>query len=466
MHETDDDGLQAGSDGLSSDANRDVILDSISEGVFTVDLDWRITSFNRAAEEMTGVARQEAIGHKCAEVFRASICESSCALKEALSEGNTVAKPLIYILDAEGSRIPIRISAAVLRDRDGSVIGGVETFQDLRQVEELRRRLESTYSFADIIGRSPAMTQLFDILPQIAENESNVLIEGASGTGKELFARAIHKLSHRRGKPLIAVNCGALPDALLESELFGHKAGAFTGARTNRLGRFAAADGGTLFLDEISAISPAMQVRLLRVLQERTFEPLGSDTPVRTDVRIVTATNENLGELVRKGMFREDLYYRVHVIHLLLPRLKERREDIPLLVDHFVARFNRLQGKDVAGASQEALAALMDYDYPGNIRELENIVECAFVFCNAGLIELRHLPSDFRGQSVPGLSDSADGHNLKAVEKALIIAALQRHRGNRKLASEELGINVSTLYRKLKSLNIDIPEGDGRTRKA
>lgn len=466
MPDTDDNWSQAGIDGLSTAANRDAILDSISEGVFTVDLDWRIRSFNRAAELLTGVSREEAIGHPCSEVFRASICEGFCALREALHQGSSVAKPLIYILDVEGNRIPIRISAAVLRDRQDRVIGGVETFQDLRQVEELRRRLEAGYSFADIIGRSPAMTQLFDILPQIAGNDSNVLIEGASGTGKELFVRAIHKLSHRSNKPFVAVNCGALPDTLLESELFGHKAGAFTGARTSRPGRFAVAEGGTLFLDEISAISPAMQVRLLRVLQEHTYEPLGSDTPVRTDVRIVTATNEDLSELVLKGGFRQDLYYRIHVIHLQLPQLKERREDIPLLIDHFVGRFNRLQGMDVAGVSQEVLAALMDYDYPGNVRELENIVERAFVFCSTGLIQLQHLPPEIRGQSVLGLSDTAGRHSLKVMEKALIKATLQRHLGNRTLASEELGINVSTLYRKIKSLGIDIPEGDGRSRKA
>jgi len=466
MHDPDDSWSQAGGNGISTAANRDVILDSISEGVFTVDLDWRVTSFNRAAELLTGVRREEAIGQPCSEVFRASICEGSCALKEALAQGTSVAKPLIYILDVEGNRIPIRISAAVLRDRENHVIGGVETFQDLRQVEELRRRLEARYSFADIIGRSPAMTQLFDILPQIAENNSNVLIEGASGTGKELFARAIHKLSHRRDKPLVTVNCGALPDTLLESELFGHKAGAFTGARTSRAGRFAVAEGGTLFLDEISTISPAMQVRLLRVLQEHTYEPLGSDTPVRTDVRIVTATNEDLSELVRKGTFRQDLYYRVHVIHLQLPSLTQRREDIPLLVDNFIGRFNRLQGKDVAGVSQAALAALMNHDYPGNVRELENIVECAFVFCSGGLIELQHLPPAFRAQPAHGLASASQGHSLKAMERILVAEALERHQGNRTLASRELGINVSTLYRKIKSLGIDTPDGDGRSSKA
>ncbi len=207
------------------------------------------------------------------------------------------------------------------------------------------------------------------------------MIEGASGTGKELFARAIHNLSPRRGKRFVAVNCGALPDTLLESELFGYKAGAFTDARQDKLGRFALADGGTLLLDEIGDVSPAMQVRLLRVLQERVYEPLGSVEPVKADVRLIAATNKDLGKLVRKGVFREDLYYRIHVIRLALPNLRDRREDIPLLVEHFIAKFNRLQGKDVVGVSDEVLARLMDHDYPGNVRELENIIEHAFVLC-------------------------------------------------------------------------------------
>jgi PAS domain S-box-containing protein len=442
--------------GRKSGDVRDVILDSISEGVFTVDLNWRITSFNRAAERLTGVGRDEAMGQHCSEVFRASICEGECALREALVEKKTVARPLIYILDNQGNRLPIRVLATVLRGTDNEVIGGVETFQDLRQVEALRREIESRYTFADIIGRSPAMTQLFDILPMVANNDSTVLIEGASGTGKELFARAIHELSPRRAKPMVAVNCGALPDTLLESELFGHKAGAFTGARSDRAGRFASAEGGTLFLDEIGAISPAMQVRLLRVLQERTYEPLGSDRSVSSDVRVVAATNENLQTLVRRGRFREDLYYRIHVIHLELPGLRDRRQDIPLLAEHFVGRFNRLQGKDVAGLSKDALVALLDYDFPGNVRELENIIERAFVFCPSGPIELQHLPSEFRHASRAGIAGEEGGLNLLVMERALIREALRKHQGNRSLASRELGINPSTLYRKLKALPLEI----------
>ena len=437
---------------------KDVILDSIADGVFTVDEDWRITSFNRAAEQITDVSRQDAIGQHCCDVFRASICENECALRETLGTGRPIVNKAIYILDAQGRRIPISISAAVLKDANGKAIGGVETFRDLSMVEELRKELEGTYTFADIIGHSPAMRQLFDVLPQIAESNSTVLIEGASGTGKELFARAIHNLSPRRSKRFVAINCGALPDTLLESELFGYKAGAFTDARHDKPGRFAAADGGTILLDEIGDISPAMQTRLLRVLQERTYEPLGSVEPVDVDVRVVAATNKDLGKLVRKGAFRQDLFYRINIVRLKLPELRDHREDIPLLVDRFISKFNRLQSKDVAGVSDETLATLMEHDYPGNVRELENIVEHAFVLCRSGLIEPYHLPPALRPDSGPMLARGESPRTLKALEVLHITDALRRHDGNRTAAAKELGINPSTLFRKIKSLGIKVPQ--------
>jgi PAS domain S-box-containing protein len=426
-----------------------IILDSINDGVFTVDDQWRITSFNSAAERITGVKRQQAIGRPCCEVFRASICESACVLRKTLATGRPVVNKTIYILNAKGSRIPISISTAVIKDAKGKTIGGVETFRDLRLSEELRRELEGQYSFAEIIGRSAPMRHIFELLPQIAESDSTVLIEGASGTGKELFARAIHNLSKRRKGRFVALNCAALPDTLLESELFGHKAGAFTDAKHDRVGRFALADGGTLLLDEIGDISPAMQVRLLRVLQERVFEPLGSVEPIKTDLRLIAATNKDLGKLVRKGVFREDLFYRIHVIRLVLPGLRDRREDIPLLIEHFIAKFNRLQGKDVAGVSDEVLARLMEYDYPGNVRELENIIEHAFVLCRGSLIETAHLPPQLRGAAEVSPPDIT-GMTLDAMERFLIANALQRHNGNRTAAARQLGINPSTLFRKLK----------------
>lgn len=440
------------------------ILDSINEGVFTVDRDWRILSFNRAAERITGVSREQAIGSLCCDVFRANICEQDCPLRHTMENGAPLVNVTAHIVGQQGERIPIRIATALLKDDSGAVVGGVETFQDLTQIEQLRKELHSRYSFEDMIGRSPAMVRLFEILPQIAASSSTVLIEGPSGTGKELVARAVHNLSPRRKKPFIGVNCAALPDALLESELFGHKAGAFTDAKRDKPGRFALAQGGTIFLDEIGDISPALQVRLLRVLQQRVIEPLGSVTPQDIDVRVIAATNRNLNELVKTGTFREDLYYRVRVVHLELPRLAERREDIPLLVNHLIAKFNRLQDRDIAGVSDLVMARLMEYDYPGNIRELENIIEQAFVLCRGSIIELSHLPPELR--PTPGNENTYDQPmSLEALETLTITNALERRGGNRGLAAADLGINASTLYRKIRSLGIQPPDSDGRGRR-
>ncbi len=433
------------------DGRERTILDSINEGVFTVDLEWRITGFNRAAESITQVSRREALGRQCCDVFRASICENACVLRRTISSGKPVLNATAHIVRRNGERIPIRISTALLKDDEGRTIGGVETFQDLSPIEQLQKELKSQYTFEDIVGHSAPMRKLFDLLPQIAESSSTVLIEGPSGTGKELFARAIHSLSPRQKKPFIAVNCGALPDTLLESELFGHKAGAFTDARRDKPGRFTLANGGTIFLDEIGDISAAMQIRLLRVIQERVVEPLGAVEPQRVDVRIVAATNRDLGDLVREGRFREDLYYRIRVVSLSLPRLSQRREDIPLLVDHLVAKFNRLQGREIEGVSDEVMARLMEYEYPGNVRELENIIEQAFVLCRGRLIEFHHLPADLRPPGTSGF-DRSNPMSLQSMEKIMISDALRRHKGSRSKAAKQLGINPSTLYRKLKML--------------
>jgi len=451
---------------VERDSLRDIILDSIADGVFTVDKDWRITSFNRAAEAITGVTRQEAIGKPCCDVFRASVCESECALRRTLETGKETVNKAVYIVNADGNRIPISISTAILRDRRGRVIGGVETFRDLSLVEELRKELTGQYTFADILGKSREMRRLFEMLPQVAASDSTVLIEGESGTGKELFARAIHDLSARRKKPFVAVSCAALPDALLESELFGYKAGAFTDARKDKPGRFALAEGGTAFLDEIGDISAAMQVRLLRVLQERAFEPLGGTESVKANVRVVAATNRELAKLVEDGKFRSDLYYRINVVRLTLPPLRERRDDIPLLAEHFIGEFNRLKGKDVAGLSAEALAILVGHDYPGNVRELENVIEHAFVLCGAGMIEPKHLPEHLRPAVPTAGATVGVAETLADMERRLILDALQRNAWNRLAAAKELGIHKSTLFRKIQALGITLPATDGRTAKS
>jgi len=438
-----------------------VVLDSVAAGVFTVDMDWRITSYNRTAGEITRVPRENALGRPCWEVFKSSLCESGCPIRETIATGRPIVNRAAYMVDARGERVPVSKTAAPLRE-DGRLIGGVETFRDLREVEALRKEIEQSYSFEDILSRNHVMREMFELLPTIAASDSTVCIEGESGTGKELVARAIHSLSPRSKKPFVAINCGALPDTLLESELFGYKAGAFTDAKRDKPGRFALAHGGTILLDEIGDISPALQVRLLRVLQERAYEPLGSTQSVETDVRIVTATNRTLEELVAEGKFRSDLYYRVNVVQLMLPPLRERKEDIPLLIDHFVARFNGLQDKDVAGVSEQVLEALMAHDYPGNVRELENIVEHAFVLCQGGLVETKHLPRSVCRIAEPGLPGGGRGASLQEMERFMITDALRRNEWNRKAAAHELRIHKSTLFRKIRAYGIELPARDGR----
>lgn len=434
------------------------ILESISDGVFTVDSDWRITSFNRAAETITGIRRREAVGKLCSEVFRASMCESDCALRHTVKTGKPIINRPAFIVNADGRRIPISVSTAILRDERWKIVGGAETFRDLSLEEELRKELEGRFQIGDMVSRSAAMRRIFDLLPQIAPSDATVLIHGETGTGKELLARAIHNLSPRKGKPFVPVNCGALPDTLLESELFGYVKGAFTGAGKDKPGRFALAEGGTVFLDEIGDISPALQVRLLRVLQERTYEPLGDTQTRHADVRIIAATHRDLAALIRKGAFREDLFYRLNVVPLTIPPLRERREDIALLADHFLAVFREKNKKPLKAISGKALDLLVRYDWPGNVRELENCIERAVILARDEVIVPADLPPQIHQQP----HDSADaalglpyGISLDEMEKALILKTLDETGGNRTRTAEILGINRRTLQNKLKDYGIN-----------
>lgn len=372
-----------------------VILNSIADGVFTTDNEGKITFINKAGQEITGFSSKEAVGRYCFDVFRADICQTRCALKETLKTKKEIINLPATILKKGGQKVPISISTAVLKNEKGQIIGGVETFRDLSAIEELKKELSQKYTLGDIISKNHLIHDIFNILPNIAESDSTVLIQGASGTGKELFANAIHHLSRRKEKPFVKVNCGALPDTLLESELFGYVKGAFTDAKKDKLGRFALANGGTIFLDEIGDMSPSLQVKLLRVLQEKEYEPLGSTGPRKTDVRIIAATNQDLSQLMREGKFRDDLFYRLNVVKLELPPLSKRREDIPLLIDAFVQKFNAKMGKQITGVSDEALRLLLEHDYPGNIRELENIIEHAFVLGRGERIDVDCLPKEF-----------------------------------------------------------------------
>ena len=442
-------------------ASTEAILESISDGVFTIDKEWRITSFNRAAEAITGTPRREAIGQLCSEVFRCSMCESECALRRTLRSGKPIIGKSGYIINARGERIPISVSTAVLRDAEGKIIGGAETFRDLSELEALRQQLDGRFRVGELISHSPLMQRLFEVLPAVAASPSTVLILGETGTGKELLARTIHDLSPRSKAPFVAVNCGALPDTLLESELFGYKAGAFTGATRNKPGRFALAKGGTLFLDEIGQISPALQVRLLRVLQERVYEPLGATRSETADIRIIAATNSDLTEETRQGRFREDLYYRINVVRIELPPLRRRKEDIPLLAAQFISRFNNLQNREINGLAPEVLSLLMAHDWPGNVRELENVIERAFVLCREGEIGITHLPDQFARPGVRSETGLEMRTARELLEARTIQAALEESGYNRIAAARRLGIHKTTLFRKIKKLGLVLPARRG-----
>jgi PAS domain S-box-containing protein len=435
------------------------ILDSVADGVFTVDQQWQVTSFNKAAERITGVPAYDAIGKKCRDVFHADVCEQRCALQRTLESGREIIDVTARILNKKGRSVPISLSTALLKDENGSLLGAVETFRDLSALEQLRREIAQQYTFEDIVGKSKAMRKIFAILPDIAESDATVLIEGPSGSGKELLARAVHSYSLRRRKPLVAVNCGALPEPLFESELFGYVPGAFTDAKHNKAGRLALAEGGTLFLDEVSELSPATQVKLLRVLQEREYEPLGSEKSVRSNVRVVAATNSRLAELVSSGRFRDDLYFRLAVVRITVPSLNERREDIPYLVEHFIEKFNAKRGKSISGVTPECMELFMRHEFTGNVRELENVIEYAFVLCHDTQIDMRHLPEDFQNLQ-PLSTDQASSRihsRLKWAEADALHAALRRNKFDLSRTARELKVSRTTLWRKMKRYSIQIP---------
>ncbi len=427
------------------------ILESISDGVFTIDLNKKVTSFNRSAEIITGFRSKEAIGQYCFDIFRANICEKKCAMDETLATGLPRVNLSALIISKSGVQKPISISTAILKNEDDDIVGAVETFRDLSDLEKLKRQLAERHSHQDIVGRHPRMKEILAFLPDIAESESAVLIEGPTGSGKELIARAVHHLSPRKDEPFIAVNCAALPESLLESELFGYRKGAFTDARKDKPGRFLLADKGTLFLDEISSTSPSFQADLLRILESGEFTPLGDTRTIGSDFRLVTATNLDLKKLVRQEKFREDLYYRLNVVKISLPPLRERKEDIPLLVDHFIRKFNLVKDRSVQGVTPEVLSFLLEHPFRGNIRELENIIEYSFITCKGSVIGMEHLPRDL----VEGHENQGPSLSAKEGEEAeKIRAILKQYPQNRSEAAEALAMSRTTLWRKIKKYGI------------
>lgn len=427
-----------------------LILNSISDGVFTVDRNCMITSFNRAAEETTGFDASEALGTHCFEIFRTDICHKRCALKDTLKSREPVDNARVTIITKEGCEIPIRVTTTLLTDDSGEVVGAVEFFKDISELEHLKEHLYRSNVLKEIITANREMHRLISHLPNIAQSDCSVLIQGSSGVGKELFAQAIHNLSPRRYAPYIRMNCAALPSNLLESELFGFERGAFTDAKKSKPGQFCLADGGTLLLDEIAEMDLSLQVKLLRVLNNGEYRPLGSAKTLRADVRIVASTNADLEQRMREGRFREDLYFRIHVVSLRVPPLKQRPEDIPLLAEHFIRLLQKKTGKPIGGISPEAIGKLRAYPFPGNVRELENAIEHGFVMCHGECIEANHLPPHITDWNAPGVSAPSQAPN----EKAVIEESLKRNLGHRGRVARELGVHRTTLWRRMKVLGI------------
>ena len=433
-------------------AHAEAIVDSIADGLYTVDHEWRITSFNRAAERITGLREAEVVGQVCSTVLETDKCAGGCPLAATLQRSESLFGNQIILRSTSEHSCPVVANTAVLADRDGQAIGGIVSFRDAALLSRVQRDLGAETQFEGMVGNHPAMREVYELLAEVADSDASVLILGESGTGKEMVADALVHRSRRRDQPCVKVNCSAFPETLLESELFGHVRGAFTGADHERAGRFRHADGGTLFLDEIGEISPAAQLKLLRVLEEKEFEPLGTSATVKVDARIIAATNRDLPRLVRERRFRDDLYYRLNVVTVLLPPLRARRDDIPLLVDYFLAKYRLVTGKPISVVEPRAMDLLLGYDYPGNVRELENAIEHIFARTSGTTAVVEKLPLAIRHASEP-VDGATNGDGRR------ILDALHEARWNRDRAARALGISRTTLWRRMKSLGIaDEPE--------
>jgi PAS domain S-box-containing protein len=430
-----------------------MILENLDVGIFTVNKGGHITFLNAEAERITGYRRQQILGKPCAALFSENDSRDICLLKDSIADGRTRVLASGRITVSSGRIIPVRASYMALHNEKGSIVGGLATFHDLTEVHQLKKAITERYTFQDMIGKDPSMQKIFEMARVVAMSDATVLIEGPTGTGKDLLAKIIHSIGRRSAKPFIKVNCAALPDTLLESEMFGYVKGAFTGAFQNKPGRFQQADGGTIFLDEIGDLPLTLQAKLLRVLEDKDFYPLGSRHPVTVDVRIISATNRRLDKLVEERLFREDLFYRLNVVRIELPALKNRKSDIPLLIQQSMGRLCPPDKGTPRGISDQAMDILLNYDYPGNIRELENILEHALIVGQSGNILPHHLP-DYLHQFRTIHYQSPPVDLLQDAERQKILQALENHGGSRAMAAKSLQMNRSTLWRKMKRFQI------------
>ncbi len=428
--------------------NVELVLDHLADGIIVHDTRQRITWFNQAAERITGYDRRDVIGHLCHDVFPGGFCGGKCSFAHGLPSFEKLRYPL-KITTRQGRESMLDMTVVAMHNQNGQFQGVLASMQDVTEVAHLRRQLKNVRSFHGIIGTDAKMQTIYELISDLAVSDCNVIIQGESGTGKELVAGAIHGESRRANRPFVTVNCGALPEGILESELFGHVRGAFTGAIRDKKGRFELADGGTLFLDEIGELSPNMQVKLLRVLQEGTFERVGGEKPIRVDVRVLSATNRDLRDMVRNNQFREDLFYRLSVIPVVLPPLRQRRNDIPLLVTHFVERARKDIDRPIQGLSHEAMHFFLDYNWPGNIRELQNAIQYAFIKCKAGLVQPEHLPPEIAAYVTS--RPVATVRRRGKLDPARVRNALEQAKGNKVQAAKILNVGRATLYRFLRN---------------
>lgn len=432
----------------------EAILDHLPSGVIVHDLARKINWFNSSAEQILGYSRTEVIGRDCHEVFNNGFCGGQCEFCDQNNDASRVMSlgPKNYIVNTftrDGISKKVEMFVCPVKDLHDRPIGVVACFNDITEVDQLRKELKKTFSFHGIIGSDKSMQEVYTLIRDLADSDCAVLVQGESGTGKELVAGAIHGESDRSGKPFIAVNCGALPEGILESELFGHVKGSFTGAFRDKKGKFELANGGTIFLDEVGELSLPMQVKLLRVLQERKIEKVGGEETQNIDVRVISATNRDLKKMTKTGQFREDLYYRLCVVPVNLPSLRERRNDIPLLIGHFLKQFNGQQNRNIIGVDDAALQIMIDYHWPGNIRELQNAIQYAFVKCKQGLITPEHLPQEIsQSQNIVSPVPSRQTKTRKRkLDYQSVISALEKAENNRSKAADLLGVGRATLYR-------------------
>ncbi len=442
---------------LNSKSNLlETIFNCRQEGIFSINKNWEITSFNKKAIDLTGYTLNEVIGKKCWEIFKTKNCHNGCHMASTIKSAETKSIEELYITNKENKKIPVRVSTSPIYDSDRNQVGAIETIQDMSELFNLTSHIEKQFKFNSLVGKSKAMKHAYSLIETVIENDNTVLISGESGTGKDIIARSIHLNSERKVQPFLIINCNALPEDLLERELFGYEKGAFERAYISKPGKFELAKNGTIFLDEIDELSTSLQIKLLSVLEHRAFERIGGTETLNLNARIIAAASKNLEEEVQAGRFREDFFYRINIINIALPPLRKRMEDLPSLVNYFLENLSNKLKRDPKNISPSVFRILRNYNWPGNIRELENVLEHAFIMSNGSLIEPEHMPERLWPllNKPSAKKEDDEEYTLKSAEKLIIIKNLRKFKGHRGKTAKALGIDRTSLWRKMKKYNL------------